>query len=32
MKGSEKTFVKPSIDEFCKYIESHGFDVNPYAL
>ena len=23
---------KPSIDEFCHYIEAHGFDLDPYEL
>lgn len=31
MKGS-KEFAKPTLDEFCRYVESHGFDLNPYTL
>lgn len=30
--GNNEVFIKPTLDEFCKYIESHGFDITPYAL
>ena len=26
------TFKKPSMDEFCDYIEKHGFDLDPFDL
>lgn len=32
MKENIKSFIKPSLDEFCRYVESHGFDLNPYEL
>ena len=32
MGKSLNTFAKPSLDEFCDYIDKHGFDLDPYAL
>ena len=32
MGKSLNTFAKPSLDEFCDYIDKHGFDLDPFAL
>lgn len=32
MKSVENEFKKPTIDEFCDFIESHGFDLDPFTL
>ncbi len=32
MKHDYVTFKKPSLDEFCSFIERKGFDLDPYSL
>lgn len=32
MEKCLNTFKKPSLDEFCDYIEKHGFDLDPFDL
>ena len=32
MGKSLNTFAKPSLDEFCDYIDKHGFDLETFAM